>query len=333
MRKTSVSVLLLRPLFAAAESLPGQAVDALYKATRTHPELIADRDARVSSAQLSAGWKALVRLSGRPDIALAVAAATPVGAFGLIEYLCRCAPTVRDALERWVRYLNLLNAEVEVGLSEYGDEIAIEVTEECSTPPSQAHELCFALVASQCRELTGGRCTPRRVEFYHEAPQDPTPYRLYFGCPVRFSARHHRLVMLRASLSAPLATADPQLLALLEGHAEELGARDPAPPSVTEQVRRILVAHLRDGDLEIAAVASLLGLTARSLQRRLKTEGTFFQSLRDDVRRELATRYIAGGQLALAEIAFLLGFSEPSAFFRAHKRWTGRTPSGVRATM
>jgi len=90
-------------------------------------------------------------------------------------------------------------------------------------------------------------------------------------------------------------------------------------------VKRVLHEVLRTDDAQVDLVAKRLGLTGRSLQRRLKDEGTSFQTVREEVRRELARRYLDDG-LAIAEISFLLGFSEPSAFFRAFKRWTGETP-------
>jgi AraC-like DNA-binding protein len=97
-------------------------------------------------------------------------------------------------------------------------------------------------------------------------------------------------------------------------------------------VRRVLRSALSNADPQLSATAKRLGLTARSLQRRLQDEGTSFQALRDETRRALADRYLTEG-LSLAEISFLLGFSEPSAFFRAFKRWTGRTPIERRAML
>jgi AraC-like DNA-binding protein len=92
---------------------------------------------------------------------------------------------------------------------------------------------------------------------------------------------------------------------------------------------RVLHAALRAGEGHVDVIAKRLGLTARSLQRRLKDEGTTFNAVREDVRRQLSRRFLEDG-LSIAEISFLLGFSEPSAFFRAFKRWTGQTPLEAR---
>lgn len=327
----TVSALLLRPVLGATAAVRG-GERAVLDAIGLTREAVADQDAFITAAQLRDAWRALAAIAG-PDVALRVAAAAPVGAFGLVEYLCRSAETVEEALRRWVRYLNLLDGEVDVALvtdDELG-ETSLEVVVESRTPAPHAHELCFGLVARQLRELAGDRARSRKVELSHALGGALEAYTAFFGCPVEFGAPRCRLVLPSRALRLPLASADPNLLALLERQAEALSARDPQGPPMTAQVRRILCRLLRDGDPDIGVVAARLGLTARSLQRRLKDEGTTFQLARDDVRRELAARYLESG-LAIAEISFLLGFSEPSAFFRAYKRWTGSTPASDRAS-
>jgi AraC-like DNA-binding protein len=128
-----------------------------------------------------------------------------------------------------------------------------------------------------------------------------------------------------SALDAKLATADAGLSSILARVADrELEERRDAPP-LTAQVKRALRDALKNDDAQIEGIAKRLGLAARSLQRRLRDEGTTLQALRDEVRRDLGARYLEE-DLSVTEISFLLGFSEPSAFFRAWKRWTGQTP-------
>jgi len=136
-------------------------------------------------------------------------------------------------------------------------------------------------------------------------------------------------VMPAAVLEAPLVSSDPELLQILTRAAEELAKRAPVPPTLAAQVGRVLAESLRSGEATIGHVAKRFGMTERSLQRRLKDEGVSFNTVREDVRKQLARRYL-DDKLAIAEISFLLGFSEPSAFFRAFKRWTGMTPLEAR---
>ncbi|HUJ57806.1 MAG TPA: AraC family transcriptional regulator [Kofleriaceae bacterium] len=321
----SVSVLLVRPLVLAVGSARLPAF--LGAADLTGP-MLADDDARVTPAQFCVAWSEAVRLTGDPELALAVARAIPTGSFGIVEYVCRAAPTLGDALRRWVRYLNLLDDAVEVALAVDGDRAYLRVERESEAPAPASHELCFALVAKVARELSAAPLRLIGVELAHRAPGGTAAYRAWFDAPVTFGAAATQLVFPRAALDAALVSSDPGLLAILTRAADELHRRAPADPGVASQVARALRESLRDDD-GIEPVARRLGLTARSLQRRLKDEGTSFQAVRDATRRELARRYL-DDRLSIAEISFLLGFSEPSAFFRAFKRWTGLTPIEAR---
>jgi AraC-like DNA-binding protein len=135
----------------------------------------------------------------------------------------------------------------------------------------------------------------------------------------------------RAMLERPVVKADPALSHLIERHAEALLAALPPPTqTAADRVRRILSSALRDGDATLAGAARKLKMSERSLQRRLADEGVTFDALLDEIRRDLALRYLADAKIAVAEVAYLLGYSEPSPFHRAFKRWTGRTPSEMR---
>ncbi len=323
----SVSVLLVRPLVAAVGTA---GLESLLGATDLTPPILADDDARISPAQFCVAWSEAIRLTNNRQLALAIAAATPPGAFGIVEYVCRAAPSLRVALLQWVRYLNLLDDAVEVALAIDEDRAYLRVERESEAPAPASHELCWALVAKYARELSTVPFRLLGVELAHPAPPDVAAYRAWFDAPVTFGADTTQLVMPRAALEASLVSADPTLLAILTRAADELAKRTPNDPLMTAQVKRVLHEALRNDEGHVEVVAKRLGLTSRSLQRRLKDEATTFNAIREEVRRELARRYLDDG-LAIAEISFLLGFSEPSAFFRAFKRWTGTTPLAHRA--
>jgi AraC-like DNA-binding protein len=316
----TVSVLLVRPVVAALRD-----AETFWRATDLRPELVEDNDARLTPVQFSVAWAELVRQT-HSAVALDIARHTPPGAFGIVEYVCRSAPTIGEALRRWVRYLNLLEDAVEVALVVEDDRACVRVIRECEAPANGARELCFALVARQARELAGLQLLA--VDFTHPT-RDPSPYRAWFDAPVRFGAPHSQLVIPRAALEAPLASSDPNLLSILTRAADELHRQRPADATMVTQVARVLREALRTDEAHVDRIAKRLGLTSRSLQRRLKDEGTSFNAVREDVRRQLSRRYLDEG-LSIAEISFLLGFSEPSAFFRAFKRWNGMTPLEAR---
>lgn len=319
----SVSVVLVRPVVMA---LPSASHAAFWAATDLTPELVGDDDARISPAQFCVAWAELVRAT-KPEIALALADAMPPGAFGIVEYVCRSAPTVREALLQWVRYLNLLDDAVVVGLVVEGDRAYLRVEVESEAPAPGAHELCFALVAQRVKQFSAVPFRVSSVEFVHR--NDPAVYRAWFDAPVTFGAPINQLVFPAAALDATLVSSDPALLAILTRTAEALLRDRPADASLETQIARVLREVLRTNEGNVELVAKRLGMTSRSLQRRLKEENTSFNAVRERVRRELTERYLAE-KLSISEISFLVGFSEPSAFFRAFKRWTGMTPIEAR---
>ena len=329
MRRGTISVALLHPVW---EALPKEARRDFLGATDLDPSTLADRDARVSPAQLCVAWSELVRVTRTPAIALAIADATPVGAFGVVEYLCRSQQTLGDALRQWVRFLNLLDDAVVVGLVDEGAHASVRVLAESEAPAPASHELCFALIVTQAREISRTPFAAVSVDLIHPAPTDPAIYERWFDAPVRFGAKHTQLVLDRALLDSPLTTADPSLTPVLEGHAAARQAAFEDESNLLGELRRAMRVGLQNDDAGIDAIARRIGVTPRSLQRKLKEDGTSFSGLREEVRRELADRYLGQG-LSISEVSFLLGFSEPSAFFRAFKRWTGRTPTEHRARL
>jgi AraC-like DNA-binding protein len=116
----------------------------------------------------------------------------------------------------------------------------------------------------------------------------------------------------------------------LEGQASEILARLPARTGLALEVQRALTARVGGGDTQIGAIARQLAISARTLQRRLAAEGVSYQELRDDARKEAAERYMRESTLAICEVAYLLGYSEPAPFHRAFKRWYGMTPEVFR---
>jgi AraC-like DNA-binding protein len=330
----SISTLLVRPVVATILSVDDaeRALAEFYRATGLTAELVADGDARITPAQFCVAWAELVRLTRDPSIALRMAQSTPPGAFGIVEYLCRSAPTLGEALRQWVRYLNILDDAVEVALVEEGEVAAIRVTAESEAPAPASHELCFAMLHVQATAISTERFRATRVDFTH--PSDlADAYGRFFEAPVRFGAAETQLVIARSLLGAKLVSADPTLFGILARAADDEQRKQVAEGQdkvLTAQVKRTLQKALREGASEVDDVAKRLGLSGRSLQRRLKDEGTSFQELREETRRDLARHYL-DLDLAISEISFLLGFSEPSAFFRAFKRWTGLTPLESRA--
>src|SRR5262249_43450246 len=172
--------------------------------------------------------------------------------------------------------------------------------------------------------------TPLQIRFPHAAPSDLSEHRRVFGCPLEFGSKCSELVFSREVLDLTMVKADADLQAILD--AQVLAALEQLPrvEATTETVRRHLPAELCHGPPTLEQIAPRMNMSPRTLHRRLDEESTSFRQILAEVRRELATRHLSERRLAIGEIAFLLGFSEPSAFHRAFKRWTGYAPLAYR---
>ncbi len=148
--------------------------------------------------------------------------------------------------------------------------------------------------------------------------------------PVTFGHACSEIELEPAVLRLPIRDEDPAMSRLMERYAEEWLARLGGQASLVEQIRRHIYTELGNGVPSAEAIARPLGLSERSLSRRLRAEGLSYLEIVDSVRRELALVYLRNRSLKMAEVAFLLGFSELSAFYRAFRRWTGMTPAQVR---
>ena len=180
--------------------------------------------------------------------------------------------------------------------------------------------------------MTGRTLQPRKVLLQGEQPTDLAPYKQAFHAPLEFDAPYDALIFERADMDAPLPTANEAMALLHDRFAGEYLARF-SESRVTHKARQVLCRLLPQGEPKREVVAQTLHLSQRTLQRRLQEEGTSFQTLLDDTRRELAEQYLAQPSMTLLEIAYLLGFADPSNFFRAFRRWFDATPGEYRARL
>ncbi|HEY1249877.1 MAG TPA: helix-turn-helix domain-containing protein, partial [Thermoanaerobaculia bacterium] len=186
-------------------------------------------------------------------------------------------------------------------------------------------EFTLALAVLDFRQEADGAFRAASLQFRHR-PDDPSDFERVLGCPVRSGAESDALAVPRSSWRLPLRRRDSRLHALLAQQADERMALLGSDASVTAQLRRALAGVMPGGPVDLASVSRRVGTSPRTLQRRLEEEGTSYQDVLDGVRREAAEGYLAESRLSVGEVGYLLGFSEPAAFHRAFRRWTGKTP-------
>jgi AraC-like DNA-binding protein len=306
---------------------------ALCAATGFDPARAEDPDARIPLALETALWDEASRRTGDDAFGLHAAERLSTGAFGVLDYLLRTAPTVRALLDRLARYNRLAHDVAVVSVIERGDVTRVEHALRGSglTQSRHAAEFTLAAVVVGGGQMSGAPLRPRAVCFRHPAPSATAEHARVFGAEPRFAMEVNALELDAAAVARPCPGADPVLSQVMERYAEALLAARPDPGEGTAgRVRSLLMTELGAGVASLAGVAARLRMSERSLQRRLADEGVTFDGLLDDLRRELALRYLGDRKLAIAEVAYMLGYSEPSPFHRAVKRWTGATPSEVR---
>lgn len=176
----------------------------------------------------------------------------------------------------------------------------------------------------------GPGIAPVEVRLAHAPLAAVAEYRGALGCPVRFEREHSAIVHDDAALDTRSRQSDPVLVRLLESHAARLLAEAPRDASFRLRVRNAVIARLRHGEPDIAAVSQALATSERSLQRHLQAEGASFRDVVEDARHGLARLYLDDRSLSPTDVACLLGYSEATTFIRAFKRWTGQTPSAAR---
>jgi AraC-like DNA-binding protein len=179
---------------------------------------------------------------------------------------------------------------------------------------------------------TDDRLKVAYVSFTHD-PDDVSEYAHVLRCPVETGAAWNGWALPKTDLVLPLRRRDPALRRWLERRAVDLLARLPASTDLRDEVRHALATQMTAGDMSIDAVARRLITAPRTLQRRLAQTGTSFDALRDDARKRAAELYLSDATLSITEIAYLLGYSEPTGFHRAFRRWHGTTPEAFRRNL
>lgn len=272
------------------------------------------------------------RMLDDPLLGVHMARAMNRGAFGVLAFSSRLAPTVREALARLSRYIRLSNDTVEVGFEEDAREGVIRqrVPGRAEALGRHANEFFVAVLLEEGRHALGAALQPSRVFVAHDRPRG-VDLAAALGVPrVEYGAGANGLAFPRALLDQPFSAGDPSLLSYLDAQAQKaLSDRDDGKGFLGE-VRRVVRADLNQGTPNLARSARLCGMSRRTLQRRLEEEGTSFQRLVDEAREDVSRTLVADPSVPLSRVARVAGYADERPFLRAFKRWTGQTPTAYR---
>jgi AraC-like DNA-binding protein len=305
----------------------GQLSPAFLESQGVDPTIFRDPEKRLPHTVAVSLWAEAARLTNDLDLGLHVAEGIRPGAYGALGYALRTSENFGRSLERLCRYHRVLHDLAEVQLTVRGGRATL--SHRLPLPggvPRAVSEYIVAAWLLTSRQSTGVHWIPIEARFPHPTPDDTSEHRRLFGCPLKFGHDRSELVFSRDLLEMPFLDADPNLRAILEAQVVAILQKLPKGEAMTDAVRRLLAGELCNGEPSLEQIARRLHMSPRTLHRRLEEDGTSFRQVLAEVRREMAARHLSERRLAIGEIAFLLGFSEPSAFHRAFKRWTGHAP-------
>jgi AraC-like DNA-binding protein len=318
------------------EALIGEGLSAeqALAGTGISPDAVESPKSRVSITQVLECYRNALRLSRDPQFAFRTGLRFHLSSYGLYGFAMLSSPSFRETLSFAVRYHKLATPLSDLSVGEDSGRAWWSMVP--LAHPLVDVALYRFIVEMQCGILTslhhdfmGSSFTPSEVEVTFRAPTNADTYAQTFGCPVSFGRSGNLFVFDRAWLDRPAALGNrvvyPMVVALCDALLEELDRRE----GVAGKVRRSLLAA-SPGVPGFEAVASDLGLSPRTLRRRLSEEHTSFRRIADELRAEMAIKYIRETDLSLDEIASTLGFSEPAAFRHAFRRWTKAAPSRFR---
>ncbi len=323
MTESTLSIRLLLPFARVVTSAAPELMVALAR-HGIGPREFSNPETRLPHRTVMILLEQLIARTGDPSIGLRAGRSVEPGDFDALEYAARSCSNLRDAIGCISRYMCLLNEAAAISLDEEGERAVWRYRITDGVPqPGAVNDFVVACAITFARMNADLPELPLEVHLMHAQPTDPAAYATIFGPNVRLGMPQNACVFDRSLLARPMQGANPNIHLAFETHAKDLADRLRVQQGVAGRAREIVLAELRTGRSSMASVARKLATSVATLRRRLAEEGTTHTELVDRVRHDLAKVYLSDGRLSIREIAFLLGYSHPKAFYNAFRRWTG----------
>jgi AraC-like DNA-binding protein len=328
----TVTSLFVRKMVAAA----GPDVDQpeLLRSVGLDPDGAADPKAMVADTGYYGLLERIASQSDVTDLPLRTGASMRLDDYGALGLAFKAASTLGSSYARVARYARLWTSVVEYSLEPEGENTWFHLHR---NGPRRlglrlSNEATLASATAIAREASAtGTFHPLEVHIRHSAPQVISDHEAYFGCSVIFGSDRDALLVSQASMTSANRLGDRGITRFLIGHLDNELSQVVDTRSIADRTKDVIARALSEGLPKMQDVARRLGMSVRSLHRRLAEDGLTFQMLTESTRRELAEGLLREERYSIAEIAYLTGFSEQSAFNRAFKRWTGATPANYRS--
>jgi len=326
----TISSALLSQVFVYLESLKVD-IDAFLRSLGIEPESVKSPDTRIPIETYLLVQDEAAEYVNDPYFGLHIGEFAEAGSWSIIGYMMMNCKNLGEAFMKSTRYSrivgNLIDAKVELKFN--------KIRSVFFTPPNapEMSRHCFDTVFSSSvrmmRNFTGVDIHPLEVTFSYPEPASRSEYERIFQCPVLFGQKENSFTIDMGIINTPILMANPSLLDYFEKYAEGVLAEMDRNDEHTRAVMKIILSKLDDESLSINKVAKEMAVSVRTLQKRLEDEGVLFSDLYRDIRQRLAQKYLRENY-TVEQITYLLGFSEPSVFRKAFKKWSGITPREYR---
>ncbi len=316
-----------------AQALRVQGIDAMevIEGVGIDPAGVINPDRRIAVELMNNLLHRCVDLTGDEAFGLSAAQLLQPQVLHGLGLAWLASDTVYDGLKRTVRFSQLMSTGAIMSLVEEGEfvHLSVERADDIEDYAYAGSDFVVGMFVRMCALALGEYISPVTIEMDRPTPADPDRFESMLGSKIRFGCETIRLTFYLADIQTPLATGDPALArvndAQTQGYLDSFLAR-----TTSREVVGKIVEKLPQGPPNQEQIASALNVSNRTLQRKLKNEGTSFMDLLQDTRMQLARRYLLQPTRSIVETSYLLGFSEPSTFSRAFKRWTGQAPAEYR---
>jgi len=251
---------------------------------------------------------------------------------GLLYYVLASSEKLNDALHRVERYSGINNEGIRITYHQHKGSIGFHHVGISRLSDRHQIEFFVTVLLRVCRHLVGRQLVPDSIKFMHRRARLPSDLQSFFGCDVTFGNRADEITYSKKSVEGAVVSADPYLNSWLEKFCDEaISSRRAISRNWRLKVENAIAQLLPHGQARMPDVCRELGVSSRTLSRRLTSEGHTFAEVLDALRSDLAKRYLREPELTISEIAWLLGYRQTSSFDHAFKRWTGKMPSRARA--
>jgi len=314
---------------AIVRALEAHGVDGRALAARAGLDAMRldDANARYPLTATRELWSEAVRATDDPSFGLYVSRFANFATFHALGSAVLASGTLREAFTRLVRYGRIVSDGAAAQLEEHGTRVRLVLALTTHTrPPDEAIDALMALQVRVVRLLLDrADFHPLRVDLERPTPASIEPYQRFFRAPIHFAAAVNALEFRADDVDARLPAGNAEVARRIDDVLTRYLARFDDRDALG-RLRAAIIERLPDGQPSQGSMARALGMSARTLQRRLADAGVSYQALLDDARRELARVYLDEGW-SITETAFTLGFADCSSFSRAYRRWTGAPPS------